>query len=456
MEEVQHQHHSNNVTISNKRPRIEGPMTDENKPDLLRLVEERRWDEAAARVRSHPEEAAGASAAAPPTSAAALVGPAKKADPPSPLAVACRSAGAPCHLIAALLDAAPHKVRVVLDSRGTPLHEAIVNEGIGVDVIDALLKADEALVPSQQPPAEEAAETSSAAPPTTTSATRATLLQDIDGFTPLHLLIRRRFQSHILAAAADDRDDSSASGLMQILERLVSSCPEAVVIPDRGEYEEPPIIYAIKANIYAPLLGSEDDTLARVETHIFEMVAIMLKHYPQAASRVFSGYRGQYTALHSAVFHGRFTTTIGLLLETAESDRHPEASSSSSSEGAAQTKPALLGNTQGEVPLHFCAMRGERPRTVALLARSSPEAVLQRDSSGLTPFHWLWIRYVGNLLALDEGGRGSDTTIQLQLEPPTPGAPQPYQFETNRYNEFTSLEQGDFGSDLMRMDPPVE
>ena len=39
---------------------------------------------------------------------------------------------------------------------------------------------------------------------------------------------------------------------------IVSSCPEAVVIPDRGEYEEPPIVYALKANIFAPSLGSED------------------------------------------------------------------------------------------------------------------------------------------------------------------------------------------------------
>jgi len=192
--------------------------------------------------------------------------------------------------------------------------------------------------------------------------------------------------------------------------------------------------------MYAPMVGTEDDNFSLVESYIYEMVACMLKHYPLAASRVFSGYRGQYTALHSAVFHGRYTDTINLILQTEAA--HPS-----------EQRPCLLGNTQGEVPLHFCAMRGERPRSVALIAKAAPQAVLKRDSSGLTPFHWLWIRYVGNLLALDEGGRGSDSTIRLR-RPNLQGPP----FETNQYNEFTSLEQGDFDGDqlIRRMDPPVD
>lgn len=183
---------------------------------------------------------------------------------PSPLALACRC-GAPYDLIKALVEQAPAHLRRVLDSRGTPLHEAIVCEKTGVDVIALLLKTDEDLGTESQ---------------------RATLLQDVDGFTPLHLLIRRRFRAHIL----QEGDDPS---LMQILEMLVRSCPDSVVIPDRGEYEEPPIVYAIKANIYAPGLGNEDVTEERVERQIYEMVDCMLRYNPAAASRVFSGYRGQ-------------------------------------------------------------------------------------------------------------------------------------------------------------------
>ena len=51
--------------------------------------------------------------------------------------------------------------------------------------------------------------------------------------------------------------------------------------------------------------------------------------------------------------------------------------------------------------MDYSAMRGERPRTVALLAKAAPEAVLKRDASGLTPFHWLWIRFISTLLALN-------------------------------------------------------
>jgi hypothetical protein len=261
---------------------------------LMELLHRQDWDAVIDHVTRNPRDAA-------------------TLPDPSPLALACRY-GAPYACVHMILKAAPERIRHVLDSRGTPLHEAAVCEKAGIDVIGALLQADEALG---------------------TGSTRATLLQDVDGYTPLHLLIRRRFQSHILGS----NDDGC---LMEILELLVSSCPEAVVIPDRGEYEEPPIVYAIKATNYAPMLGSEEDTLTRVERQIFEMVRTMLKHAPFAAAQVFTGFRGQYTALHSAVFHGRCTNTIDLLLRIGK--EYPSAT---------HQKAALLTNTQLELPLHF-------------------------------------------------------------------------------------------------------
>jgi hypothetical protein len=280
-----------------KRPRYDdGGSTSSSSTTLIQLLTEGLWDEAVKHMSCYPLD------------------PSCFPDP-SPLALACRS-GATVECVRMILEAAPDRLRHLLDSRGTPLHEAVVCENIGLDVIDLLLKTDERLG---------------------NESTRATLLQDVDGFTPLHLLIRRRFQSHIQKFNED-------KSLMKILEMLVSSCPEAVVIPDRGEYEEPPIVYAIKANIYAPSLGSEDDTLSRVERQIYEMVRTMLKHAPNAASQVFSGFRGQYTALHSAVFHGRYTSTIELLLDT---ERNFPSSQ----------KSALLTNTQSELPLHFWYVR---------------------------------------------------------------------------------------------------
>ncbi len=151
----------------------------------------------------------------------------------------------------------------------------------------------------------------------------------------------------------------------------------------------------------------------------------------------------QYTALHSAVFHGRCTDTIELILRA-------EAASLTSPN---QRRAALLQNTQGEIPLHFCAMRSERPRTVAVIADAAPEGVLKKDSSGLTPLHWLWIRFVSTLLTLEDGGRGTNVTIALPSRRPLPPV------EISRYAEFATLEQGDFDADsqlIKRMDPSID
>lgn len=300
---------------ASKRQKHEGagPAEPCERTEVWDLVSQCRWDEALERVKQHPDEASTPKS-------------------PSPLALACRL-GAPARCVKGILEACPERLRHVVDSRGTPLHEAIVCEGCEKEVIEILLRADEALG---------------------TSTTRATLLQDVDGFTPLHILIRRRFQSHIL---------STDHGLIEILEMLVKSCAQAVIVPDRGEYEEPPIVYALKANLYAPSLGSEDTTTGPVERRIYEMVACMLEHYPEAASCVFAGYRGQYTAIHSAVFHGRSPDTLELLLRA-------ELRS-----GSSASKACMLANTQGELPLHFCTMRGEPPQTVALLAKAAPDGM---------------------------------------------------------------------------------
>lgn len=302
--------------------------------EIHSLIHSRDWEQIAARVKESPHIVA------------------LSTREPSMLALSCRL-GAPLHCVKEILDAAPRKLRHLVDSRGTPLHEAIVCDDIGPDVIEYLLQVDEKLVSDGD-----------------SNSLRAAMIQDVDGYTPLHLLIRRRFQSHVLA----DTKEDETSYFIDILELLVKSCAEAIIIPDRGEYEEPPIVMAIKANVYAPLLQSEETTAARIERHIYDMVNCMLQHFPEAASRVFNGYRGQYTALHSAVFHGRCPDTIELLLNSEKQ------SPSNKSQ-----KACLLGNTQGELPLHFCAMRGEPPRTVALLAKAAPEAISQRDASGLTP-----------------------------------------------------------------------
>ncbi len=243
-------------------------------PDLYSLIQSKNWKSALPKVQENP----------------LLVSNCTRE--PSMLALSCRL-GAPYECVKEILTACPNKLRHLVDSRGTPLHEAIVCDEIGPQIIALLLKVDEELGGD---------------------ARRAAMIQDVDGYTPLHLLIRRRFQSHVLA----DTNSNETSHFIEILELLVRSCAEAIIIPDRGEYEEPPIVMAIKANVYAPMLQPEETNTARMERHIYDMVNCMLQHFPEAASRVFNGYRGQYTALHSAVFHGRCPDTIELLLKAEQ------------------------------------------------------------------------------------------------------------------------------------------
>jgi len=387
-------------TRASKRPRVEVNQSETNQVPvdvtnlhLRELLTNQRWEIAMERLKSHPEEA-------------------KDEKDPSALALSCRH-GAPIECVETILRLCPAHVRRLVGSRGTPLHEAVVCEEIGPEVIDLLLTVDSQLESS--------------------STRRATMMQDVDGHTPLHLLIRRRFQAHMTSETGE------GSYLMEILEMLVKSSPEATVVPDCGEYEEPPIVMALKANVYAPSLRPEEGgSGARVEQKIYDMVSCMLQYYPSAASCVFTGHRGKYTALHSAVFHGRCAETIELLLEAEQG--------SPSEEGA-----ALLANTQGEMPLHFCAMRGEPPRSVALIAAAAPAAVSKRDSSGLTPLHWLWIRFVSSLLSIDEGGRGGAENIQLERRDNEAS-------ELSDYVAFATLVRGDFEQDLAlvrRLDPSV-
>lgn len=229
----------------------DGVADDYGNNQLLRLLDQRRWDDAILRVRRRPREANCGSAMY-----------------ASPLALACRL-GAPIECTRAILKAAPEVVRSSQGLRGTPLHELLYSDFVDINVMALLLKADEEVYQTN----------------TEETPLRACLVQDLDGFTPLHLLIRRKFHAHILRSYQDPDH-------MELLRMLVKSCPAAVVLPDRGEYSKPPIIYALKVHIYAPLLGSVEETHIKVEAIVTEMVQCMLSYCPDAATCVFSGYRG--------------------------------------------------------------------------------------------------------------------------------------------------------------------
>ena len=75
-----------------------------------------------------------------------------------------------------------------------------------------------------------------------------------------------------------------------------------------------------------------------------------------------------------------------------------------------------------------------------------------RDASGLMPTHWLWVRYVSSLVALEDGGRGADDTVRLEVPNQSPP-------NVSSYSEFASFVQGNLENDLLvirRLDPSVD
>mgnify|MGYP005847148487 CR=1 FL=1 len=68
------------------------------------------------------------------------------------------------------------------------------------------------------------------------------------------------------------------------------------------------------------------------------------------------------------------------------------------------------------------------------------------------PTHWLWVRFVSTLVALEDGGRGSDDAVTLEMPSSLPP-------EISAYSEFACFEQGDLERDLLivrRLDPSVD
>jgi hypothetical protein len=147
------------------------------------------------------------------------------------------------------------------------------------------------------------------------------------------------------------------------------------------------------------------DYQTALEFRIFCLVRIMLESYPRAACLMIS----DYSPLHSAVFHGRCSDTIRLLLDAEARFRcncHKPHSSQEIIRTSSTLEPCptlsgpamLCANTRGELPIHFACMRNECTRTIRLLAEADPRSALVRDASGKTPLRWLWIRFVDGLL----------------------------------------------------------
>ena len=371
----------------------------------------------------------------------------------SPLALVTRY-GAPSDCIEAVLNAEKRMIQRCIPNRGTPLHEAIMlyptsssassaiatvpsSENNGNDnsnsinhqiqeyvkIVRMLIKADELVHNEIESDAKKYGKNKKPRK----LIKRATLAQDVDGNVPLHLLIRQAFYNYLGGMAADTSSPSNKQTptdqesrdvehpVLTVAKELIQSSPEAVSIPDCTEFEETPLILALKSSVYANEQhqqqqryiqnNSNEDGIdyynATLERKIFDICKIMLQSSPHAASRVM--LQNGYTAVHSAVFHGRCSDIIRLLLNADEVNRKWNFNILKQNGGGDFVKmeiPATMqANKFGELPLHIATMRGECTRSIALLSQNAPWSVLRRDVKlGLTPLHWLWVRFVDRIV----------------------------------------------------------
>lgn len=413
------------------------PANDE--PELIRLCRTRQWSSAIARAAQCPAEEAFASFAPHGTA----------------IATACRySAPGPViySLVAAIkrhMQRFPelrlrNPLRVNAEGRGTPLHEAVSNEDIELSCLRILIRADNEIEADNNGSNSTEAAVSVENIGSVTSAReiippRAIHAQDVDGQTPLHLLVRRIFRSCPRPASIGNVTESSISRtaiqddydatLLSILDELIEGFPQGCLIPDRREYEETPLVLALKASLYAQYRANPynirndpgDAELSSrlwnemLEDRIYTVVQRMLLACPSAAHHVAAS---GYTMLHSALFHGRCTRTVNALVIAAgrtstitqsqsEGGRTHLRSFSQNSEqlNSGSNSPTINKTlslsalivqpniSQREVPLHICTMRGEVLPTLSLLADQGPQAVFARDIHGRTPMLWMWIHY---------------------------------------------------------------
>ena len=205
----------------------------------------------------------------------------------SPLALVTRY-DAPSSCVKAVLDAETRMVRRCIPNRGTPLHEAIMlfptptklprvtttqldDEELDIEelepieeyvkILRMLLKADESL----ECDGKHSNNSNSSCykrRKNDQKYCRATLMQDVDGNVPLHLFIRQAFYNYLgrIASSQNQQQQQQAheSGpgrskhpIFDIAQEIIESSPEAASIPDCTEFEETPLILALKSSVYA-------------------------------------------------------------------------------------------------------------------------------------------------------------------------------------------------------------
>ena len=355
------------------------------------------WKGVCKRLESHPEEAQWTVSLSL-RKVEKIVGSSLSTKNSSPLALACRY-DAPLQVIQGLMEAAPERLSEMTPNRGTPIHDAAY-VCTKLDVWSYLLSFS-------------------------SKDNNICAMQDVDGHVPLHILVKRTLSSTTTPTTTETMELR-----LQMLQVLVQTYPPAVSMSNHDEYRETPLITALKSSCTSTSSGGN---LVEKEKWIFQVVQIMLQAYPSAAIHPIPS-KEYYTAIHSAVFHGRSAEILYLLLHSDTTDNVNDID------------VVDIPNSLQETPLHIACMRGEGIKTLQYLV--TPSTLLSRDANSLTPLHWLWIRHV-------------DQTFEFHQQQPPPEEPQDFSFLIStspsspvRTNN-NSIDE-DYFCHVQKLDPPVD
>jgi len=416
-----------------------------SEPYLIKLINEKEWEQVKLRVRTHPKDAA------PNHSAYRGIG-------PTALVLAVRG-GAKLDTCVAITEASLEQLVQVKHHRyGTVLHEAIKCDA-SVDLIlyfiktiakyemDQVWNSRGELKPillemdrkaSYSPVAISRFNDHSMSPNRLHTHNTLFNLSDGLGRSPLHYLIQRAVSPTVLR---DCRDN-----IMCAVQKLVNVFPPAIGKRDVDGYTPLDIALIAKNTFHA----SND---LEVEMRIYGICSILVKKYPMAAfphfnsamaklaspsrssekfrlprptmndtdtgyiiakSRLILSQAVQGNIAHNplshALMHGRHLSTIELLLEASKLSQTSwhtghlhdwNECQREHSDGLDSCCMAIVSR-DFEVPLHICATMRAPGDVVQQVLLSAPKAAMVPDRCSLTPICWTWIRHV-----IEENDRNS-------------------------------------------------
>ena len=220
---------------------------------------------------------------------------------------------------------------------------------------------------------------------------RATLLRDVDGQVPLHILIRRIFENSNITKLKQH---------IKIIEMYIKSCPKSCDVADYRDYEETPLILLLKVNTFQ-LYPHNQDNFIEIEQLVLRILKCMLSVNPNSGCTISHVF--QYTPLHSALYHGRCYEIIQLIIDNYNYLYQQN-----------KNKFQFI-STRYETPLHFAAMRNENERIIKLLTNHENkydflnDMQFENDGLYLSPLYWLWIRFISNSFSVVNATTGNAT-----------------------------------------------